>query len=64
MKNKFGLLLLWLMHLTLEVLTILTMASLLANGRVILAVITIFGVHYYALKTDKTLDRLINSFEQ
>lgn len=58
MKNKFGLLLLLLMYLTILVIVMLGMLISLANGRIFFAIITMYGVSYYVTKACKTFKRL------
>lgn len=63
MGNKFVLLLLLIMYTTIGIMVMLAMASLLAKGQILFSIITMFGVHYFAFETAKTLDRLIETFK-
>lgn len=52
------------MYTTIGIMVTLAMASLFAKGQIFFAIITMFGMQYYAFKTAKTLDRLIETFKQ
>lgn len=64
MKNKIELIFLLIMYTTIGIMVTLAMASLFAKGQIFFAIITMFGMQYYAFKTAKTLDRLIETFKQ
>ena len=64
MGNKFNLLLLLLMYLAIEIFIIFQTANLIAKEQWIFAIITTYGVHYYAEKTIETFKRIIQGGEE
>lgn len=59
MGDKLVVLLLLLICLTSEILLMLGMACLLVNGRIFIAVISMFGLHYHAVIVSECFKILI-----
>lgn len=59
MGDKLIVLLLLLICLTSEILCMLGMACALANGRIFIAIIAMFGLHYHAVIVSECFKKLI-----